>query len=91
MVKSDQYGVGEGPVIFSFILTAFLGLIGVVGYMSSTEKKRDIVSSGEHFIIYFGRLFRLFIITFILFVGYMFFLTISPVYLTDIAGSSSKM
>ena len=91
LVKSDEYGVGEGPVIFSFILTAFLGLIGVVGYMSSTEKKRDIVSSSEHFIVYFGRLFRLFMITFVLFVGYMFFLTISPVYLTDIAGSSSKM
>ena len=91
LVKSDEYGLGEGPVIFSFIFTAFLGLIAVVGYMSSTEKKRNVVSSGENFIVYFGRLSRLFIITFILFVGYMFFLTISPVYLTDITGSSSTM
>ena len=91
LVNSDEYGLGEGPVIFSFMLTAFLGLVAVIGYMSSTEKKRDFVAENEDFMVYFRRLYRLFMITFILFMGYMFFLTISPVYLTEVTGSSSSM
>ena len=91
LVNSDEYGLGEGPVIFSFMLTAFLGLVAVIGYMSSTEKKREFVADNENFTVYFRRLYRLFMITFILFMGYMFFLTISPVYLTEVTGSSSSM
>ena len=91
LVNESDYGLGSAPVIFSFFLTAFLGLISVVGYMSSTEKKREIVEFNDDFFYYFKKLSRLFFITFILFMGYMFFLTISPVYLTNIAGSSGKM
>ena len=91
LVNEDDYGLGSAPVIFSFFLTGFLGLISVVGYMSSTEKRREITEFNDDFFYYFRKLSRLFLITFILFMGYMFFLTISPVYLTNIAGSSSKM
>ena len=91
LVSEDAYGLGSGPVVFSFFFTAFLGLVSVIGYMSSTEKKREIVVVKDEFFFYFKKLSRLFIITFILFMGYIFFLTISPVYLTDIAGSSSRM
>ena len=91
LVSEDDYGLGNGPVVFSFFFTAFLGLISVIGYMSSTEKKREILKAKDDFFFYFKRLSRLFIITFILFMGYIFFLTISPVYLTDIAGSSNRM
>ena len=91
LVSEEDYGIGRGPVVFSFFFTAFLGLIAVIGYMSSTEKKREPVKNMDDFFFYFKRLYRLFVITFILFMGYMFFLTISPVYLTDIAGSSNSM
>jgi len=91
LVNEDDYGLGSAPVIFSFFLTAFLGLISVIGYMSSTEKRREITEFNDDFFYYFKKLSRLFLITFILFMGYMFFLTISPVYLTNIAGSSIKM
>ena len=91
LVSENDYGLGSGPVVFSFFFTAFLGLISVIGYMSSTEKKREILKLKDDFFFYFKRLSRLFIITFILFMGYIFFLTISPVYLTDIAGSSNSM
>tara|TARA_B100000902_G_scaffold278635_1_gene264528 strand:- start:4760 stop:5929 length:1170 start_codon:yes stop_codon:yes gene_type:complete len=91
LVSENEYGLGSGPVVFSFFLTAFLGLISVIGYMSSTERKREILSINDDFLSYFKKLSRLFIITFILFMGYIFFLTISPVYLTAIAGSSNKM
>lgn len=91
LVNEKSYGLGSGPVIFSFFFTAFLGFISVIGYMSSTEKKREVIALKEDFLVYFRRLSRLFAITFILFMGYIFFLTISPVYLTNIAGSSNKM
>ena len=91
LVNENSYGLGSGPVIFSFFFTAFLGFISVIGYMSSTEKKREVIALKEDFLVYFRRLSRLFAITFILFMGYIFFLTISPVYLTNIAGSSNKM
>ena len=91
LVSEDDYGLGNGPVVFSFFFTAFLGLISVIGYMSSTERKREILKAKDDFFFYLKRLSRLFIITFILFMGYIFFLTISPVYLTDIAGSSNRM
>ena len=91
LVNEDAYGIGSGPVIFSFFFTAFLGLISVIGYMSSSERKREVIHVKQDFFIYFKRLSRLFCITFILFMGYIFFLTISPVYLTNIAGSSNRM
>ena len=91
LVNEDAYGIGSGPVIFSFFFTAFLGLISVIGYMSSSERKRDLIAVKQDFLVYFKRLSRLFFITFILFMGYIFFLTISPVYLTNIAGSSGRM
>ena len=91
LVNENDYGLGSGPVIFSFFFTAFLGLVSVIGYMSSTEKKRKIVNIEEDFFFHLKKLSRLFTITFILFMGYIFFLTISPVYLTVIAGSSYKM
>ena len=91
LVNEDAYGIGSGPVIFSFFFTAFLGLISVIGYMSSSERKRDLIAVKQDFLVYFKRLSRLFFITFILFMGYIFFLTISPVYLTNIAGSSNRM
>ena len=91
LVRENEYGLGSGPVVFSFFFTAFLGLISVIGYMSSTERKREFLPINDDFLSYFKKLSRLFIITFILFMGYIFFLTISPVYLTDIAGSSNKM
>ena len=91
LVNEDAYGLGSGPVVFSFFFTAFLGLISVIGYMSSTERKREIIKFEEDFFVYFKKLSRLFLITFILFMGYIFFLTISPVYLTNIAGSSNRM
>ncbi len=91
LVSENEYGLGSGPVVFSFFFTAFLGLISVIGYMSSTERKRELLPINDDFLSYFKKLSRLFIITFILFMGYIFFLTISPVYLTDIAGSSNKM
>ena len=91
LVNENDYGLGSGPVIFSFFFTAFLGLVSVIGYMSSTEKKRKIVNNEEDFFFHLKKLSRLFTITFILFMGYIFFLTISPVYLTVIAGSSYKM
>lgn len=91
LVNENDYGLGSGPVVFSFFFTAFLGLISVIGYMSSTERRREIVDTKEDFFVYFKMLGRLFLITFILFMGYIFFLTISPVYLTNIAGSSNRM
>ncbi len=91
LVNEDDYGLGSAPVVFSFFFTAFLGLISVIGYMSSTERKRKIIELKGDFLVYFKRLSRLFLITFILFMGYIFFLTISPVYLTNIAGSSNRM
>ena len=91
LVNENDYGLGSGPVIFSFFFTAFLGLVSVIGYMSSTEKKRKIVNIEEDFFFHLKKLSRLFTITFILFMGYIFFLTISPVYLTVVAGSSYKM
>ncbi len=91
LVNEDDYGLGSAPVVFSFFFTAFLGLISVIGYMSSTERKREIIELKGDFLVYFKRLSRLFLITFILFMGYIFFLTISPVYLTNIAGSSNRM
>ena len=91
LVNEDDYGLGSAPVVFSFFFTAFLGLISVIGYMSSTERKREIIELKGDFLVYFKRLSRLFLITFILFMGYIFLLTISPVYLTNIAGSSNRM
>ena len=91
LVNENDYGLGSGPVIFSFFFTAFLGLVSVIGYMSSTEKKRKMVNIEEDFFFHLKKLSRLFMITFILFMGYIFFLTISPVYLTVVAGSSYKM
>ena len=69
LVNEDDYGLGSAPVVFSFFFTAFLGLISVIGYMSSTERKREIIELKGDFLVYFKRLSRLFLITFILFMG----------------------
>ena len=91
LVLSTDYGLAKPSVILSFFLTASIGIFAVVGYMSVTErsvKREDVVLD---FKLYFGKLFRLFMTTFVLFTGYMFFLSFSPVYLTEITGSSFGM
>lgn len=91
LVLSEDYGSSHPMVIFSFLLTASLGIFAVVGYMGSTERytAREVVrlEFGE----YFWPISRLFVTTFIMFFGYMFFLSISPIYLTEVAGSSFGM
>ena len=91
LVLSEDYGSSHPTVIFSFLLTASLGIFAVVGYMGSTERytAREVVrlEFGE----YFWPISRLFVTTFIMFFGYMFFLSISPIYLTEVAGSSFGM
>tara|TARA_B100001142_G_scaffold71236_1_gene71820 strand:+ start:14123 stop:15262 length:1140 start_codon:yes stop_codon:yes gene_type:complete len=91
LVLSEDYGSSHPTVIFSFLLTASLGIFAVVGYMGSTERytAREVIrlEFGE----YFWPISRLFVTTFIMFFGYMFFLSISPIYLTEVAGSSFGM
>ena len=58
LVNEDDYGLGSAPVVFSFFFTAFLGLISVIGYMSSTERKREIIELKGDFLVYFKRLSR---------------------------------
>ena len=91
LVLSEDYGSSHPTVIFSFLLTASLGIFAVVGYMGSTERytAREVVSL--EFGKYFWPISRLFVTTFIMFFGYMFFLSISPIYLTEAAGSSFGM
>ena len=88
---SEDYGSSHPTVIFSFLLTASLGIFAVVGYMGSTERytAREVVRL--EFGKYFWPISRLFVTTFIMFFGYMFFLSISPIYLTEAAGSSFGM
>ena len=59
--------------------------------MSVTERSVPRENEDLDFSSYFWKLSRLFVTTFVLFMGYMFFLSFSPVYLTDIAGSSFGM
>lgn len=91
LVLSEDYGSSHPTVIFSFLLTASLGIFAVVGYMGSTERytAREVVRL--EFGKYFWPISRLFVTTFIMFFGYMFFLSISPIYLTEAAGSSFGM
>ena len=91
LVLSENYGSSHPTVIFSFLLTASLGIFAVVGYMGSTERytAREVVRL--EFGKYFWPISRLFVTTFIMFFGYMFFLSISPIYLTEAAGSSFGM
>lgn len=91
LILSTDYGLAAPSVILSFFLTASIGLFAVVGYMSVTERSVSRDDKDLDFTQYFWKLFRLFLTTFILFTGYMFFLSFSPVYLTDIAGSSFRM
>jgi|TARA_B110000116_G_scaffold162719_1_gene140707 MFS family permease len=91
LVLSEDYGSSHPTVIFSFLLTASLGVFAVVGYMGSTERYTPRKVIELDFSEYFWTLFRLFITTFLVFLGYMFFLSISPIYLTEIAGSSFGM
>jgi MFS family permease len=91
LIISEDYGSSHPTVIFSFLLTASLGVFAVVGYMGSTERytPREVIDLD--FSEYFWALFRLFFTTFLVFLGYMFFLSISPIYLTEITGSSFGM
>ena len=91
LVLSENYGSAHPTVILSFMFTAAIGVFAVVGYMGATER---IVSRDEveiNFKPYFWKLSRLFATTFTLFTGYMFFLSFSPIYLTEITGSSYGM
>ena len=91
LVLSENYGSAHPSVILSFLFTASIGVFAVVGYMGATERivLRDEVD--VNFRPYFWKLSRLFATTFILFTGYMFFLSFSPIYLTEITGSSYGM
>ena len=91
LVLSTDYGLATPSVILSFFLTAAIGIFAVVGYMSVTERSVPRENQDLDFSSYFWKLSRLFVTTFVLFMGYMFFLSFSPVYLTDIAGSSFGM
>ena len=91
LVISEDYGSSHHTVILSFLLTASLGVFAVVGYMGSTERyvPREVIKL--NFWEYFWPISRLFFTTFIMFLGYMFFLSISPIYLTEVTGSSFGM
>ncbi len=91
LVISEDYGSSHPTVIFSFLLTASLGVFAVVGYMGSTERyvPREVIKL--NFAEYFWPISRLFFTTFLMFLGYMFFLSISPIYLTEVTGSSFGM
>ena len=91
LVLSDDYGSSHPTVIFAFLFTASLGVLAVVGYMGLTERNtpREVIKLD--FGKYFWPISRLFVTTFIMFFGYMFFLSISPIYLTEITGSSFGM
>ena len=91
LILSDDYGSSHPTVIFSFLLTASLGIFAVVGYMGLTERYTPRKVIKLDFSEYFWALFRLFLTTFLVFLGYMFFLSISPIYLTEITGSSFGM
>ena len=91
LVLSTDYGLATPSVILSFFLTASIGVFAVVGYMSVTERSAVREDKELEFSSYFWKLSRLFTTTFILFMGYMFFLSFSPVYLTEITGSSFGM
>jgi len=91
LVVSSDYGSATPSVVLSFILTASIGVFAVVGYMSATERTTEREDERLKFTPYFWKLSRLFLTTFIVFMGYMFFLSFSPVYLTEIAGSSFGM
>ena len=91
LIVSTDYGLATPSVILSFFLTASIGVFAVVGYMGVNE--RSIIRENQEldFQPYFWKLARLFVTTFVVFMGYMFFLSFSPVYLTEIAGSSFGM
>ena len=91
LVISGDYGSAHPSVILSFFLTASIGVFAVVGYMGATERSVLRIDEDLDFRPYFWKLSRLFITTFILFMGYMFFLSFSPVYLTEITGSTYGM
>jgi len=78
-------------ISFSFLLTASLGIFATVGYMGATERSVVREDISIDFVPYFWKLSRLFATTFILFMGYMFFLSFSPIYLTEVGGSSFRM
>ena len=59
--------------------------------MGATERPVARKDEELDFAPYFWQLSRLFATTFLLFTGYMFFLSFSPIYLTEITGSSYGM
>ena len=91
LVLSENYGSAHPTVVLSFLLTASLGIFAVVGYMVANERTVTRKEEELEFAPYFWRLSRLFTTTFLLFTGYMFFLSFSPIYLTEITGSSYGM
>jgi predicted MFS family arabinose efflux permease len=91
LIVSTEYGSANPSVIFSFLLAASLGIFATVGYMGVTERSVVREDTDIDFAPYFWKLSRLFTTTFILFMGYMFFLSFSPIYLTEVAGSSFGM
>jgi len=91
LVISGDYGSAHPSVILSFLLAASIGVFAVVGYMGATERSVLRIDEDLDFGPFFWKLSRLFITTFLLFMGYMFFLSFSPVYLTEITGSTYGM
>jgi MFS family permease len=91
LIVSTEYGSANPSVIFSFLLAASLGIFATVGCMGVTERSVVREDIDIDFAPYFWKLSRLFTTTFILFMGYMFFLSFSPIYLTEVAGSSFGM
>ena len=91
LIISENYGSATPSVVLSFLLTASLGIFAVVGYMGATERSVSRIDEELDFGPYFWKLSRLFGTTFVIFMGYMFFLSISPIYLTEIAGSTYNM
>jgi len=91
LIISEDYGSANSSIIFSFILTGSIATFAVVGYMGVTERSVERKELDADFTPYFWKLFRLFATSFVLFMGYMFFLSFSPVYLTEITKTSLGM
>ena len=91
LVMSENYGSFHPSVVLAFFLTASIGVFAVVGYMGAVERSVARKVEDLDFSPYLWKLSRLFATTFVMFMGYMFFLSFSPVYLTEVTGSSYRM
>ena len=65
LIVSTDYGSANPSVIFSFLLTASLGIFATVGYMGATERSVVREDISIDFVPYFWKLSRLFATTFI--------------------------